>query len=68
MPAATDEMLRWWSPVMTFRRTATADCELGGQQVRAGQKVVVSFTSANVTTPSSLTPTASTSAASPART
>jgi cytochrome P450 len=47
MPAATDEMLRWWTPVMTFRRTATADCELGGQQVRAGQKVVVSFTSAN---------------------
>ncbi len=40
-------MLRWWTPVMTFRRTATADCELGGQQVRAGQKVVVSFTSAN---------------------
>ena len=47
MPAATDEMLRWWTPVMTFRRTATADCELGGQVIRAGEKVVVSFTSAN---------------------
>ena len=32
---------------MTFRRTASADCELGGQRIRAGDKVVVSFTSAN---------------------
>ena len=47
MPTAADEMLRWWTPVMTFRRTATADCELGGQRIRAGDKVVVSFTSAN---------------------
>ncbi|HTS99815.1 MAG TPA: cytochrome P450 [Streptosporangiaceae bacterium] len=46
-PAAVEEMLRWWTPVMTFRRTATADCELGGQAIRAGDKVVVSFTSAN---------------------
>jgi cytochrome P450 len=47
MPAAAEEMLRWWTPVMTFRRTATADCELAGQQIRAGDKVVVSFASAN---------------------
>ena len=47
MPAAAEEMLRWWTPVMTFRRTATADCELGGQLIRAGDKVVVSFASAN---------------------
>src|SRR5215467_11760686 len=47
MPAAVEEMLRWWTPVMTFRRTATADCVLGGQQIRADDKVVVSFTSAN---------------------
>jgi cytochrome P450 len=47
MPVAVEEMLRWWTPVMTFRRTATADCELGGQAIGAGQKVVVSFTSAN---------------------
>ena len=47
MPGAADEMLRWWTPVMTFRRTATAECELGGQRIRAGDKVVVSFTSAN---------------------
>ncbi len=47
MPAAAEEMLRWWTPVMTFRRTATADREVGGQPIRAGDKVVVSFTSAN---------------------
>jgi cytochrome P450 len=47
MPTAVDEMLRWWTPVMTFRRTATADCELSGQRISAGDKVVVSFTSAN---------------------
>jgi cytochrome P450 len=47
MSSAADEMLRWWTPVMTFRRTATADCELGGQPIRGGDKVVVSFTSAN---------------------
>jgi cytochrome P450 len=47
MPVAVEEMLRWWTPVMTFRRTAAADCELGGQRIGAGEKVVVSFTSAN---------------------
>ncbi len=46
-PAAVEEMLRWWTPVMTFRRTATSECELGGQRIGAGDKVVVSFTSAN---------------------
>jgi cytochrome P450 len=47
LPVAVNEMLRWWTPVMTFRRTATADCQLAGQAIRAGDKVVVSFTSAN---------------------
>jgi cytochrome P450 len=46
-PAAVEEMLRWWTPVMTFRRTATSECELGGQRIGEGDKVVVSFTSAN---------------------
>jgi cytochrome P450 len=44
---AGNETLRWWTPVMTFRRTATEDCSIGGQAIRAGDKVVVSFTSAN---------------------
>jgi cytochrome P450 len=46
-PGAVEEMLRWWTPVMTFRRTATADTVLAGQAIRAGDKVVVSFAAAN---------------------
>jgi cytochrome P450 len=44
---AVEEMLRWWTPVMVFRRTATRDCEVGGRPVARGRKVVVSFLSAN---------------------
>ena len=44
---AIDEMLRWWTPVMVFRRTATRDVRLGDTPVRAGDKVVVSFVAAN---------------------
>jgi cytochrome P450 len=47
IPSAVDEMLRWWTPVMVFRRTAATDVELSGVPIRAGDKVVVSFTSAN---------------------
>jgi cytochrome P450 len=47
MPTAVEEMLRWWTPVMTFRRTATAECELRGYRIGEGDKVVVSFISAN---------------------
>jgi cytochrome P450 len=47
MPSAVEEMLRWWTPVMTFRRTATSDCELSGYRIGEGDKVVVSFISAN---------------------
>jgi cytochrome P450 len=47
MPSAVEEMLRWWTPVMTFRRTATSDCDLRGQRIGEGDKVVVSFISAN---------------------
>lgn len=44
---AMDELLRWWTPVMTFRRTATEATTLGPAPIQAGDKVVVSFTSAN---------------------
>jgi len=47
LPAAVEEMLRWWTPVMVFGRTATEDCAVGGKAVGAGEKVVVSFASAN---------------------
>lgn len=45
--AATEEILRWATPVMHFRRTATRDVELRGQQIREGDKVVTWFISAN---------------------
>jgi cytochrome P450 len=47
LPGAVDEMLRWWTPVMVFRRTATREAELAGARIEPGDKVVVSFTSAN---------------------
>jgi cytochrome P450 len=47
VPAAVEEMLRWHTPVMHFRRTAREDCELGGQAIAAGDKVVMWYVSAN---------------------
>lgn len=47
IPAAVEEFLRWASPVYHFRRTATRDVELGGKQVREGDKVVMWFASGN---------------------
>ena len=47
LPSAVEEMLRWWTPVMTFRRTATRACALAGVPIPAGDKVVVSFIAAN---------------------
>jgi cytochrome P450 len=44
---AVDEMLRWWTPVMIFRRTARRAVMLGGTAVAEGDKVVVSFIAAN---------------------
>ncbi len=44
---AIDEILRWATPVMTFRRTATRDVELRGQHVCEGEKVVLFYNSAN---------------------
>lgn len=44
---AVEEFIRWASPVMTFRRTAATDVELGGQTVRAGEKVVMFYASGN---------------------
>jgi cytochrome P450 len=47
LPTAVDEMLRYWPPVMDFRRTATRDLTLSGHEIKAGQKVVVYHASAN---------------------
>ena len=44
---AVEEFVRWATPVMTFRRTAATDFELGGQTIRAGEKVVMFYPSGN---------------------
>ncbi|MHB8453079.1 MAG: cytochrome P450 [Mycobacteriales bacterium] len=44
---AADEIVRWVSPVMDFRRTVLADTQIGEQQVRKGDKVVIFYASAN---------------------
>jgi cytochrome P450 len=47
IPGAIEEMLRWTSPVTHFARTATADTEIRGQRIRAGEVVVMLYGSAN---------------------
>jgi cytochrome P450 len=41
------EIIRWQSPIVHMRRTAVADAELGGRQVKAGDKVVMWYISGN---------------------
>jgi len=47
IPNAVEEMLRFCNPLHYFRRTATQDVELGGRQLKAGDKVAMYYTSAN---------------------
>jgi cytochrome P450 len=44
---ATDEILRWSSPVAYFRRTATQDAEIRGARIGAGERVMLCYASAN---------------------
>jgi cytochrome P450 len=44
---AIEEVLRWASPVIQFRRTATCDVELGGRTIAEGDHVVIFYESAN---------------------
>ena len=44
---AVEEILRWANPLHYFRRTATADTELRGVEIAAGDKVAMYYTSAN---------------------
>lgn len=44
---AVEEIVRWASPVIFMRRTTTRACELGGQALDAGEKVVLFYNSAN---------------------
>jgi cholest-4-en-3-one 26-monooxygenase len=47
MATATEEILRWASPVMYFRRNVTRDVEVHGTTLRAGDKVALYYISAN---------------------
>jgi len=45
--SATDEIVRWASPVMYFRRNVTKDTVLRGQQLKEGDKIAMYYISAN---------------------
>lgn len=47
LPTATEEILRYVSPVISMRRTATCDTEIAGQQIRENDKIVMFYPSAN---------------------
>jgi len=47
LETATEEIVRWASPVMYFRRNATAHADLGGEQIEAGDKLSIWYASAN---------------------
>jgi cholest-4-en-3-one 26-monooxygenase len=47
IPVAADEIVRWVTPVTMFRRQAVQDVEVGGVTIRAGDKVVIYYASAN---------------------
>jgi cholest-4-en-3-one 26-monooxygenase len=47
IPTASDEIVRWVSPVNLFRRTPMQDVEIGGVPIKKGEKVVIYYSSAN---------------------
>jgi cholest-4-en-3-one 26-monooxygenase len=47
LDGAVEEMLRWVTPVMHFRRTAMRDVEMRGQTIKDGDKVVMFYPAAN---------------------
>ena len=47
LPSAVEEVIRWGTPVIQFRRTATRATELGGASISRGDKVVNWYASAN---------------------
>ena len=47
IPNMVSEIIRWQSPVIHMRRTATRDTQLGGQKIREGDKVVMWYLSGN---------------------
>ena len=47
MPLATEEMIRWVTPVKAFMRTATEDTTIRGVRIAAGDSVLLSYVSGN---------------------
>jgi cytochrome P450 len=47
MPLATEEMIRWTTPVKEFMRTAAEDTEVRGVQIAAGESLLLSYVSGN---------------------
>ncbi len=47
LPSAIEEMLRWATPIQNMNRTATRDVELGGQQIREGDRMLLLYPSGN---------------------
>jgi len=47
LPLAVEEMLRWTCPLHYFRRTATVDTQIRDQHIKAGDRVVMLYSSAN---------------------
>ncbi|MGH3734698.1 MAG: cytochrome P450 [Micromonosporaceae bacterium] len=45
--SAADEIVRWGTPVNVFQRTAMADTSLGGQEIKAGDRIGLFYGSAN---------------------
>lgn len=47
LDSAIEEMLRWTTPIQNMNRTATRDLELGGQQIREGDRLLLLYPSGN---------------------
>ncbi len=55
-----EEFIRWVTPILNMRRTATEDHELHGETVHAGDELVLMYSSANRDERVFATPTRST--------
>ena len=47
LDTAVDEIIRWATPVIQFQRTALSDYEIGGQTIKAGDRVAIYYSAAN---------------------
>ncbi|MCE2390837.1 MAG: cytochrome P450 [Proteobacteria bacterium] len=47
LPTAVEELIRWVTPILNMRRTATRDTEVAGQSIAEGEQVLLMYSSAN---------------------